>query len=212
MKTMCSVDGCTEPIYVRGWCMKHYSRWLRHNDPAGGRTPRGAPLEWLQQHRHFSDNECLIWPFHRRKTEYGKVIIEGKKTLATRLMCEWHHGPPPTPKHEAAHSCGRGSLGCVNPRHLNWKTRIENEADKIAHGTIKRGENHCLSKLTTADVLAIRATNGTPVKELAVQYGVGETTIRDVLKFRRWVSHRRVWPLRNRADKRLTHKRKRGRK
>jgi Recombination endonuclease VII len=29
----CSVAGCTAPPFARGWCSKHYTRWLRHGDP-----------------------------------------------------------------------------------------------------------------------------------------------------------------------------------
>ena len=28
----CSLD-CGETVHARGWCEKHYRRWLRHGDP-----------------------------------------------------------------------------------------------------------------------------------------------------------------------------------
>lgn len=33
-------------------------------------------------------------------------------------MCELVYGKPPMPKHQAAHNCGKGNLGCINPKHL----------------------------------------------------------------------------------------------
>lgn len=30
---LCGVDGCRQPAHCRGWCSKHYQRWLRHGDP-----------------------------------------------------------------------------------------------------------------------------------------------------------------------------------
>lgn len=30
---MCTVNDCLAPIYVRGWCKKHYDRWWRTGDP-----------------------------------------------------------------------------------------------------------------------------------------------------------------------------------
>lgn len=30
---ICSVEDCDRPSRVRGWCLKHYSRWQRHGDP-----------------------------------------------------------------------------------------------------------------------------------------------------------------------------------
>src|SRR3990167_4697635 len=29
----CSVDGCEQAATKKGWCVKHYSRWIRHGDP-----------------------------------------------------------------------------------------------------------------------------------------------------------------------------------
>jgi hypothetical protein len=32
MKT-CSIDGCSGTVEARGWCVKHYSTWIRNGDP-----------------------------------------------------------------------------------------------------------------------------------------------------------------------------------
>jgi 5-methylcytosine-specific restriction endonuclease McrA len=29
----CSIDGCDAVAQARGWCKRHYTRWLRHGDP-----------------------------------------------------------------------------------------------------------------------------------------------------------------------------------
>lgn len=29
----CSVEGCEKPVRARGWCGRHYVRWLKHGDP-----------------------------------------------------------------------------------------------------------------------------------------------------------------------------------
>lgn len=41
--TKCSIDGCATKAYVRGWCSKHYQRWLAHGDPLGGAGYRQKP-------------------------------------------------------------------------------------------------------------------------------------------------------------------------
>jgi hypothetical protein len=33
MAGSCAVDGCDCPVLARGWCRRHYRRWLNHGDP-----------------------------------------------------------------------------------------------------------------------------------------------------------------------------------
>lgn len=43
-KVMCSIDDCDKPLFCRGWCSAHYSRWQRWGDPlVTKRTPPLAP-------------------------------------------------------------------------------------------------------------------------------------------------------------------------
>lgn len=108
--------------------------------------------------------------------------------LAHANDCKSQHGDPPTPKHQAAHSCGNGHLGCVASAHLSWKTKIENEADKILHGTTNRGERQGRSKLKQDDVRRIRgllALGKRPV-EIAMAYEVTPTLIRQIRERRVW--------------------------
>lgn len=32
-KGLCAIDDCGKAHYSRGWCRRHYGRWLRHGDP-----------------------------------------------------------------------------------------------------------------------------------------------------------------------------------
>jgi hypothetical protein len=70
--------------------------------------------EWIEGHADYLQKDCcLIWPFGRNSTGYGLVTIDGEQTYAHRAMCKRVHGEPPTPEHQAAHSCGRGHDGCL---------------------------------------------------------------------------------------------------
>ena len=149
-------------------------------------TPKGLPLAWLMMHVDFDEDDCLLWPFSHGGRGYGRLRIDGRLQQAHRIMCKYRHGPPPTPVHEAAHSCGNGHLGCVHPMHVSWKTPKENQADKIIHGTSNRGNRSARTKLTQADVLAIRAAEGTPHRLLAIEYGVAESTISCVIRRHKW--------------------------
>jgi hypothetical protein len=68
-------------------------------------------------------DECVTWPFSRNRDGYPS----GQKH---RWVCEKVNGPSPSARHVAAHSCDRGHEGCINKRHLEWKTHAENMRDK----------------------------------------------------------------------------------
>ena len=183
---VCSIDGCGKVNYIKGWCRAHYDRWRRHGDPLGGRTFDGEPLAFLEGTAlPFDGDECLIWPFAKNAAGYGWMRHNGKTRLVSRIVCEHEHGPPPTPKHEAAHSCGKGHEGCVSRKHLEWKTPKENAADKLLHGTSRRGECNSATKLTEAQVLRIRASTKLQ-RELAEEYGITRSAVSGIRLRNRW--------------------------
>jgi hypothetical protein len=130
---------------------------------------------WILQHADYANDWCcLIWPFGRIQSGYAAV---GRDALAVhRVMCEYRNGPPPTPKHQAAHSCGRGKDGCVNPMHLSWKTNSENQLERYQHsGPTKR------AKLTPSQVDEIMALKGRArIADIAKQFGVSDSNIRGI--------------------------------
>jgi hypothetical protein len=108
----------------------------------------------------YGGDDCLTWPYAKDGDGYAKVRNGGPARLVHRLVCEIVHGVAPSPKHEAAHSCGKGRDGCVNPRHLSWKTTKQNQEDRVEHGTSNRGTRNGSAKLTADDVRTIRAMKG----------------------------------------------------
>lgn len=62
--------------------------------------------------------------------ERPRVMYDGKHYYVARLVCEEAYGPPPTSKHEAAHKRYCNNDFCINPEHVYWATRSENELDK----------------------------------------------------------------------------------
>ncbi len=79
---------------------------------------------------HSDERDCLIWPFARDR---GGRANWANGPSVCRLICELTYGPAPSVIHQAAHSCGRGDRGCVNPTHLRWATPAENAADTRRH-------------------------------------------------------------------------------
>ena len=158
---ICSVDGCAQPGKTRGMCTAHYKRYLKHGDALGGRTSPKVAEQYIETVAlQYAGEDCLVWPFARSSSGYGHLRRNGKHVGAHRLICELANGAPPTPKHHAAHTCGNGNLGCVNPRHLTWKTSKENNADMLVHGTRARGPRNPRAYLTEEQVMAIRSLRG----------------------------------------------------
>lgn len=136
-------------------------------------------------------NDCLPWPFHISNNGYPRLNRrDGKSIVVSRRLCEEENGPPPSPGHDAAHSCG--NRVCVARRHLSWKTRAENEADKVAHGTHNAGERHGMAKLTKSQVEVILALKGKePPRKIADRFFVSTAHIRRIQRRVAWNSVRR---------------------
>lgn len=185
----CSVPQCQKPARTRGYCNAHYLRLNRHGDPMAGGVPRDGEAWRFAETLAAScqTNDCVPWPYTPATQGYGQVQKDGRRLLAHRLVCELAHGKAPSRKHEATHDCGNGHLGCVNPKHLSWKTHAGNMADKLLHGTSLRGEKHKLAKLTEPDVREIRALKGTLLQcEIAEIYGVDPSTISHIWRGKSW--------------------------
>jgi hypothetical protein len=113
------------------------------------------------------------------------LTIDGrsKNYNVHRIVALVFMGSPPTPKHQVAHRDGDGFNNSLD--NLRWATQVENERDKLAHGTRYRGEMSVGSKLTERDVLEIRKAIG-PQSKLAAKYGVAQTTISKIKRRVRW--------------------------
>lgn len=148
---------------------------------------KGAAIAWLRAHVEHQGDDCLIWPFSRNPVSgYGYFSYNGEgPRRAHRFMCELAHGAPPTPAHEAAHSCGKGHEGCIHPCHLSWKTHAENQRDRARHGTAKRESRRGRWKLTPEQVAEIRSSSDS-VTVLAARYSVTEPNIRLILRRQTW--------------------------
>jgi hypothetical protein len=105
------------------------------------------------------------------------------------MMCELVHGPSPSKKHQAAHNCGNGHLGCVNPSHLCWKTPRENSLDMWKHGTMPSCERAPAAKITQAiadEIRALYATGGWTIAALAKKSGFSKSATFAVIQHRTW--------------------------
>jgi hypothetical protein len=193
LKRICSVLGCDKPHVALGYCRKHWARLRRtgspdctqHRNKARPTAGYRAVQTWAAEHASYAEADCLIWPFARNVKGYG--LIGSAYHTAHRHICFLAHGKEPTPSHEVAHSCGNGHLGCVNPNHLRWATKLENMADKKLHGRASRGSKVHGSRLTEDDVREIRRLGGTMLqREIAAIFNVSSFAVSSVLRRQTW--------------------------
>lgn len=178
----CTAEGCGKPHAYGGYCQAHYLKIRRTGKIYKSR--REEVQDFFEATVKSDSTECIWWPFGRKKDkkkEYGFFMHKGKTRSAHRFMCMLAHGEPAKPELEAAHLCGNPS--CVNPNHLKWKTKLENQADRLVHGTDCRGVKSCNTNLTEEDVRAIRelARHGTPHKVIAMRFGKSLGGLRSII-------------------------------
>lgn len=148
--------------------------------PSGGANRgKGKIVQWLREHASHAGLNCLPYPFPvNKQTNYGQFGYNGEILYAHRFMCELKNGPPPTPDHEAAHTCGNAHMKCINPNHLKWKTRVENAQDRKLHGNYKDQVGTRRWRLSPEQVTTIRSLKGQVTQwELSKRYGVSRQTI-----------------------------------
>ncbi len=133
----------------------------------------------------FTSDVCLRWPFGTNSAGYGHFTVSGRWVLAHRVVCERANGPS-QPSQEAAHSCGNGHEGCVNPRHLSWKSRSGNAADMVRQGRSLRGRKHPGSKLTEDAVRFILNNPGLRPCDIGPMFGVSPSAVSQVRRGKAW--------------------------
>lgn len=185
----CSVTGCSNYHYGIGFCKNHLRRFRKYGDPISGGTPHGDPILFLRVLVSTTESDCIVWPYSCDSYGYARVYFEKQLHRAHRLICRWAYGEPRHESMDAAHSCGKGHRGCVNPKHVRWATKKENQADRNEHGTDQRGEQNASAKLTERDVLEIRrlrTKKKLTCKQLGQRFSVDPSYISAIVRHKVW--------------------------
>jgi hypothetical protein len=139
---------------------------------------KGRGIAFLRLLVGYHGDKCVTWPFFCDGQGYPVLGFNGKVRKAARVMCDLAHGPTPSPRHQAAHACGNGNKGCVNPNHLAWKTPSENNLDRRKHGTAVTSKNGNRTPLTREQITAIReALARDTVISIARQFNTSRRTV-----------------------------------
>ena len=124
--------------------------------------------------------DCWPWRGKLQRDGYGQFAVRGRLLTASRVACALAHGPSEL---EACHTCD--CPACCNPAHLYWGTHAANMRDRQRRVRQARGERNGRAKLTAAQVREIRGRGGS-CRQLAAEFGVDRTTIRDIRNGEIW--------------------------
>jgi HNH endonuclease len=147
---------------------------------------RGSPKErfWRSVKK---SKDCWLWTGKKAGNGYGQIYDSGYK-YTHRFSYEIHKGKIGKGMC-ICHTCDNPP--CVNPDHLWEGTRKQNSKDmskKGRHGDLT-GEKCGKSKLTWSQVAEIRnlyKPGEITMKQIAVKYGLGYTTIQAILRNKTW--------------------------
>lgn len=130
---------------------------------------------------------CWEWTAALKTTGYGYVWDGKKMSSAHRTSWIMANGPVPDGLC-VLHRCDNRI--CVRPSHLFLGTYADNNSDRASKGRSNppKGEAHFRAKLTTEDVVSIRALSltGLSHSRLADRFGVSKSTIGHLLTGRIW--------------------------
>lgn len=128
----CSIDGCLNGAYIRGWCNAHYLRWQRYGDPLFTLRAPGVRF-WKRVNK---SDRCWTWTGAKFRSGYGQFNLNGKQVRAHRWSYEHSYGTIPAGM-QIDHEC-RNRL-CVNPGHLRLATNKQNQENRDVKRTSKSG-------------------------------------------------------------------------
>lgn len=143
--------------------------------------------------------DCWLWTANSGRRGYGRFGYNGRTQQAHRVAWQLTHGPIKDGLC-VCHSCDVPA--CVNPAHLWLGTQDENVSDRDKKGrhfsptgerhgsrtqpeSRPRGEAHANAKLTTEQVIAIRADTRS-LRLVAADYGIGQQTVCKIKKGQSW--------------------------
>lgn len=132
---------------------------------------------------------CWLWIGSLHNAGYGQLrvgrMVDGSRKIEVTHRISWqlYRGPIPGTLC-VLHKCD--NRVCVNPEHLFLGTKGDNHADMRRKKRHLFGERHPGSKLTSADVMAIRESTESGLV-IADRYGISDSHVSDIRNRKKWV-------------------------
>ena len=123
---------------------------------------------------------CWLWTARTFPKGYGAFALGGRDKLAHRIAYTLAFGAP---LKSVLHTCD--NRRCCNPFHLLDGTQQENLSHMVARNRQARGVKNGATKLSPAQVLAIRLDQRSH-KRIATAYGVAPSLIGSIKLRRHW--------------------------
>lgn len=186
----CTVTGCDVPHVAKGYCDRHYRRWRRGQEVTAEPLTRADRLQWLADLAVDPPDDCVEWPWSRRRNGYGLLSVGRYFIAASHLALEASGRPKPgAPRDNALHSCDNPP--CVNPRHLRWGTSADNAQERRDRGrqSSRKGTANgraIIDQAKADEIRAVRASEGLTYREIGLRYGVSASAVAFVVKGLRW--------------------------
>lgn len=163
-------------------------KYCTHKCSAIGMTRPASERFWQYVDK---SAECWEWVGGLSAGGYGQFSFNGRTRLAHRVSWQLHKGSIPDGLY-VCHKCD--NRRCVNPSHLFLGTGAENSYDMIVKGRNvppphRPGQESGAARLDNDAVREIRRLfeiGDVTKAELARRFGVGETTIWNVVNKRTW--------------------------
>lgn len=130
-------------------------------------------------------DECWIWARTTDRDGYGRFWAQKMDLRAHRISFWMHHGETP----EGMCVCHRcDNPRCVNPAHLFLGSIVENRMDCVHKRRNTKGSAMHTAKLKEEDIPVIRdrKRSGARSVELAMEYGVSNSTIKRIVSGSMW--------------------------
>lgn len=177
--TKCSI--CEATAVGRGFCKKHYSRFMKYGDPHYVANLRGVALE--ERTKVDEKTGCLLWIGSCVTSGYGVFNAEGERE-AHRVAYKRYVGPIPVGAH-VLHTCD--TPACIAPEHLFLGSHSDNMHDMRLKGRSRGavGSINAAAKLTESDAVVIMK-DARAQAEIAAEYGISRGMVEKIQNGRAW--------------------------